>query len=407
MYKNIITPISILLFVFLFFVYPLHSQNKEKLKKDKQKIEKEIAYTNKLLKETKKNTQASLNQLVLINKQVKQREDLILNINSEIGLINSNIGSNNKSVEILKKDLSELKEQYAKMIYDAYINRNTNNKLMFIFAAKDFNQAYMRIKYMQQYSEYRKNQALQIQSKQTELSQKVIELEGLLVDKKDLLGTQSNEKKKLDEERNLKSQTVNSLQQKEKELAKTLKEKEAAANKLQKAIESIIAEEIKKAADRAKKATPTATTFTLTPEEMALSKNFAANKQKLPWPLARAVISSYFGENPQPVIPGIKVNNKGIDLVTSDGSKARVVFDGTVVRVIEMPVYRNVIIISHGEYYSVYSKLDAVYVKQGDKVKTKQDIGVVHTNAEEAKTELHFEIWKGDAFLDPVLWLVK
>jgi len=409
MFKNITTYIIIFLLVSVFFAFStsLLAQSKEKLKKDKQKIENEIAYTNKLLKETKKNTQTSLNQLVLINKQVKQREELILNINSEIGLINNNISSNNKSVEILKKDLAELKGQYAKMIYDAYINRNTNNKLMFIFAAKDFNQAYMRIKYMQQYSEYRKKQAEQIQSKQSELTQKILELEGLLVNKKDLLGTQHNEKKKLDEERNLKSQTVNLLQKKEKDLARTLKEKEAAANKLQKAIEAIIAEEIKKAADRAKKATPTAKTFTLTPEEMALSKNFAANKQKLPWPLTRAVITSYFGENPHPVIPGIKVNNKGIDLATSDGSKARVVFDGTVVRVIEMPVYRNVVIISHGEYYSVYSKLDAVFVKQGDKVKTKQDIGVVHTNAEEAKTELHFEIWKGDAFLDPVLWLVR
>lgn len=405
--KTLHINILLLIAFLIFFNYSLYSQNKEKLKKDKQKIEKEIAYTNKLLKETKKNTQVSLNQLVLINKQVKQREELILNINSEIGLINNRIASNNKSVEILKKELSELKDQYAKMIYHAYINRNSNNKLMFIFAAKDFNQAYMRIKYMQQYSQYRKKQAEQIQAKQAELTQKIAELENLLSDKKNLLGKQHNEKKKLDDERNLKSQTVASLQKKEKELAQTLKEKETAANKLQKAIEAIIAEEIKKAADRAKKATPTAKEYSLTPEEMALSKNFASNKQKLPWPLTRAVITSYFGENPHPVMPGIKINNKGIDLATSSGSKARVVFDGTIVRVIEMPIYRNVVIVSHGEYYSVYSKLDEVYVKQGDKVKTKQDIGLVHTNNDEAKTELHFEIWKGSVFLDPVMWLVK
>ena len=324
-----------------------------------------------------------------------------------MGFINDNIASNNKSVEILKKELSELKDQYAKMIYHAYMNRNINNKLMFVFAAKDFNQAYMRMKYMQQYSEYRKKQAEQIQIKQLQLTQKIAELQGLLSDKKNLLTSESTEKKNLDTEKDVKSQTVTSLQKKEQELAKTLKEKEAAANKLQKAIETIISEEIKKAAARAKIATPSAKTYTLTPDEMALSKNFAANKQKLPWPLVRAVITSTFGENPHPVIPGIKVNNKGIDMATSVGSKARSVFDGTVIRVIEMPVYHNVVIISHGEYYSVYSKLDAVYVKQGDKIKTKQDIGMVHTNTEESKTELHFEIWKGDAFLDPAQWLAK
>ena len=405
-FKN--TPYTLLLlFVFLVLPFHLFSQKKEKLKKDKQKIEKEIAYTNKLLKETKKNTQVSLNQLVLINKQIKHREELIVNINSEMGYINDNISGNNKTVEILKKDLSELKGQYAKMIYHAYINRNVNNKLMFVFAAKDFNQAYMRMKYMQQYSQYRKRQAAQIQLKQSELTQKISELEGLLYDKKNLLTSEHDEKIKLDGEKNMKSQTVTSLQKKEQELARTLKVKEAAANKLQKAIESIISEEIKKAADRAKKATPTAKTFTLSPDEMALSKNFASNRQKLPWPVLRGVITSNFGENPHPVIPGIKVNNKGIDMATSSGSKARAVFDGTVIRVIEMPVYRNVVIVSHGEYYSVYSKLDAVYVKQGDKVKTKQDIGIVHTNSEEAKTELHFEIWKGDVFMDPALWLAK
>jgi len=398
----------ILLSFFLLFNLQLFPQkNKEKLKKDKQKIESEIAYTNKLLKETKKNTQSSLNQLVLINKQIKQREDLIKNISAEINYINSKIAANNKAVEILKKELAELKAQYAKMIYHAYIHRNTNSKLMFIFASKDFNQAYMRMKYMQQYTQYRKKQAEQIKAKQEELAQKITELENLLSDKKTLLGNQSNEKKKLDNERTEKSKTVSSLQKKEQELARTIKEKEAAAQRLQKAIEAIIAEEIKKATERAKKTNPAATIYTLTPEEMALSKNFAANKQKLPWPLLRGVITSNFGENPHPVIPGIKVNNKGIDIATSSGAKARAVFDGTVVRVFEMQIYRHVVIISHGEYYSVYSKLDAVYVKQGDKVKTKQELGVVHTNDDEAKTELHFEIWKGDIFLDPAQWLAK
>lgn len=401
--------INILLAVLLVICMPFitTAQNKEKLRKDKQKLEKEIELTNKLLQETKKNTKNSLNQLVLINKQIRQREDLIRNISSEIAYINTQIAGNNKSIEILKKELSALKEQYARMIYHAYLNRNAHNKLMFVFASEDFNQAYMRIKYLQQYGQYRRKQAEQIQEKQAELTRKVQELEVHLADKRNLLAAQGNEKKKLDGEKDEKSQTVASLQKKEKELAKTLKQKEAAAQKLQKAIESIIAEEIRKAAERAKTKEPKGTTYSLTPEERELSKSFASNRQKLPWPLAKAVITSYFGEHPHPVLPGIKVNNKGIDMGTEAGSRARTVFDGTVVRVIEIPMYRNVVIISHGEYYSVYSKLETVFVKAGDKVKTKQEIGKVLTNAEEGKTELHFEIWKGKDFLDPSLWLAK
>jgi len=400
----------ILIVMCLFFanVLTVFSQDKEKLQKDKKKIEEEIALTNKLLKETKKNTQSSLNQLVLINKQINQREQLIRNINSEINYVNGLIAKNNHSREILNKELAELKEQYARMVYNAYLNRNSYNTLMFIFAAQDFNQAYKRLKYMQQYSEYRRKQSEKIHLKQTELAKKAAELESLLSDKRTLLASQNNEKLLLDNQKNEQSKTVSALQKKEKELSKTVKEKEAAARKLQKAIEAIIAEEIKKAAERAKKNTgATTTTFKLTPEEMALSNNFASNRQKLPWPLTQAIVTSTYGDNPHPTLPGIKINNKGIDMGTSSGSKARAVFDGTVVRVLEMQMYHYVIIISHGEYYTVYSKIETPYVKAGDKVKTKQDIGLVYTDTQESKTELHFEIWKGNTNMNPINWLAK
>jgi len=383
----------------------VYSQSKEKLQSDKKKIEQEIAYTNKLLSETKKSTQVTMGQLVLINNQIKQREQLIRNINAEIRSLNNSIETHNKSIEILKKELSELKEQYARMIYYAYKNKSAYNRLMFIFSASDFNQAYKRMKYMQQYSEYRKKQAEQIVEKQQELEAKLIELELFLSEKKDLLSAQNKERSALDSQRDDKSKAVAGLRQKEQELSRTLREKEAAAQRLQKAIETIIAEEIRKAAERARKAS--STEIALTPEERALSNNFVANKGKLPWPLVRAVVTNFFGEQPHPVLPGIKVSNKGVDMATTKGAKVRAVFDGSVIRVIEMPMYRNVVIVSHGEYFSVYSKLDQVYVKVGDKVKTRQDIGLVYTNNEEGKTELHFQVWKGSVFLDPLHWLAR
>lgn len=395
----------------LFFFVQYHAtvvkaQTKEELQRDKRRIEQEIAYTNRLLSETKRTTENTINHLVLINNQIKQRESLINNINAEVRSINNSIATHNKEIELLEKELKELKEQYARMIYYAYKNRSSFNRLMFIFAASDFNQAYKRMRYMQQYSEYRKKQADEIVAKQAELEARIKELERLLENRRALLNTQNQERQELNKQKNEKSQVVTDLRQREQELARKIRQKEAAADRLQKEIERIIAEEIRRAAERAREASPT-TEFALTPEEMALSNNFVANKGRLPWPLERAVVSSFFGENPHPVLPGIKVNNKGVDMVTTQGARARAIFDGTVVRVLEMPMYRNVVIVSHGEYFSVYSKLDRVLVRQGERVRTRQDIGVVYTNNAESKTELHFEIWRGSTFLDPMHWLAK
>ena len=392
--------------ILLFFFLPVYPQTKEQLQREKRKIEQEIAYTNRLLNETRQTTETTMGQLVLINNQIQQRERLIRNINTEINNLNNRIDANNKAIENLEKELEELKNQYAKMIYYAYKNRSAYNRLMFIFSAQNFNQAYRRMRYMQQYTAYRQKQAKQIVETQAELERRSEELEIQLADRRTLLNSQNQERRALSQEQNEKSQTVESLRQRAQNLTAQIRRKEAAAEELQNAIEKIIAEEIRRAAERAREAEPT-TKFKLTPEEMTLSRNFAANKGKLPWPLVRAVVSSRFGKNPHPILPGIIVNNKGVDMVTTPGAKARAVFDGTVIRVIEMPMYRNVVIVSHGEYFSVYSKLDRVLVRQGDNLTTLQDIGVVYTDNNESKTELHFEIWQGNEFIDPLEWLAK
>ncbi|MDD3875014.1 MAG: peptidoglycan DD-metalloendopeptidase family protein [Bacteroidales bacterium] len=390
----------------LFLNSAVYSQSKERLQQDKRRLEEEIALTNRLLNETKRNTQTSVSQLVLINNQIRQRESLIQNISSEIRQLNNSISANNESIEILKKELTELKEQYSKMIYYAYKNRSAYNRLMFIFSSKDFNQAYKRMKYIQQYSFYRKKQAEMIIEKQAELVIKVNELEQMLNNRRDLLTAQNEEKGKLDREKSDKNRSISELRQREQELNRTIREKQAAAQRLQRAIEAIIAEEIRLASERARRSSGN-TEIALTPEEMALSNNFISNKGRLPWPLLRAVVTGAYGENPHPVLPGIKINNRGIDMSTTQGAKARAVFDGTVIRIVEMPMYRNVVIISHGEYFSVYSKLDRVLVRQGERVRVRQDIGLVFTDTEESKTELHFEIWKGNTSVNPVEWLSR
>ena len=388
--------------------FPLSAQvgEKETLQQKKTEIEKEIEYTNKLLEETQKNRQASMNELAVINRKIDRREVLIQTISDELVILDRTILQNQQSLSELDAELKQLKDEYARMIYLAFLNRGAYDRLMFLFSSKNFNQAYQRMKYMQQYGDYRKQQAGQILEKQNELTEKTRVIEQQKMDKEALLSSKERELIRLDGEKNDKNVTLSRLGQKESELRKTLKEKEAAARKLQQALERIIAEEIRKSNEMMKtRAGESSATFALTPEERELSNSFASNMGKLPWPTERGVISSPFGEQAHPVLKGIKVKNNGIDILTNAGSPARAIFAGEVTRIIAVPKYHNVVIIRHGEFLSVYSNLDEVMVSKGEKIVTKQVIGSIHTDESSSRTELHFELWKGKELQDPLHWI--
>ena len=396
---------------FMVLVAPgLYGQDKKtQLQQKKAKIEEEINYTNKLLNETKKNKQVSLNQLVLLNKQIGKRQELISTISGEIGTLDKMIGETNDTIIRLTQTIKRLKEEYARMIYFASKNRNAYSRLMFIFSARDFNQAYQRLKYFQQYSSYRKNQVRVIQENQALLNEKIGLLQKQKSYKLSLKKSEETEKQKLTREKNEQDRTIKNLSQKEKELLKKLRDSEKAARKLQKAIEDLIAAELRKATEAAKKSgtkPKPENKFGLTPAELQLSSSFAGNKGRLPWPTERGVISSTFGEHPHPVLKGIKTRNNGIDITTSNGESARAVFDGDVTSTMTLPNYNNVVIIRHGEFLTVYSNLDQLYVKKGDKVKIKQKIGNIQAD-DSGKTRLHFELWQGKNIQNPESWILK
>jgi septal ring factor EnvC (AmiA/AmiB activator) len=406
--------IKIILFQVLagtLWVFPVNAQKdvKASLQTQKEQIERDIEYTNQLLDETKKSKSSSLNELAIINAKISKREELIAKMNEEIRLIDEKLSASNHEIDRLTHELAILKDEYARMIYYAFCNRKSYDKLMFVFSSRDFNQAYQRLKYLQQYSVYRQTQGKLIQKTQREISQQILVLEAQKREKQKLLDDLEVEKQKLDLTKEEKNNTIQSLSRKEVELKKSIKEKEKAARRLKEAIEAIIAEEMRLAAEAAKgkAATVSPEMFALTPEEQQLSDNFALNQEKLPWPTERGIIASTFGEHPHPVLSGVKVRNNGIDILTNTGSYARAVFDGVVTRVVTVPNYFKVVIIRHGEYLTVYSNLEEVTVTKGQKVATKQIIGRIHTDADKAKTELHFEIWKGKTLLDPSDWIAQ
>lgn len=395
-----------MLILLTFCAITAKGQGKQELQQKKKELQKEIVYTNKLLNETAENKKASINQLVQLNKKIGAREELIRTMNQEIALIDQAIDSNQTVLDSLSKTLKSLKDEYAKILRSAYKNRSAYDQLMFVFSSDDFNQAFKRLKYLQQFTRYRKNQVIKIEFTQEEINKQLVELEAVKQSKKNLLNSIENEFEKLGSEKSQKQTVVNQLQGREKELKKALQEKKKASEQLEKAIERIIAEEIRKAREAAKKAGKDSKGYPLTPEAKELSNSFTANQGKLPWPVLEGLITEKFGEHPHPALPGVKVQNNGIDITTTKGSIIRSIFEGEVTAVIIIPGGGKGVMIRHGEYLSVYTYFQELYVKKGDKVSTKQDLGIVVTD-DDNKTNLHLEIWKNTTKLNPELWLFR
>ncbi len=392
-------------------VYPFaqNQQTRDKLLDKKKQIEDEIAYYKKLIDETKKTKNLSINQLVLLKNQISKREDLIDEINGEMSLLESKINENMQKVQRSKDQLQAIKTEYAKIIYNAYKNRDAFDRMMFIFAAKDFNQAYQRLKYLQLYNEYLHQQVDLILNTTNQIIESNKQLELQKNTKKELLENSEQEKIKLTQEKEKKDSDVSQLRQKEADLKKQLKKKEEQARILRNKIESVISDEIKKSAFKSKKTVTTTTTVknVLTPEEIVVSDNFSGNKGKLPWPVERGVITGTFGEHPHPVLDGIKVKNNGVDISTTAGAAVRAVLSGTVSSIITITNNNKAVIVRHGEFFTVYSNLQSVSVSKDQHLSTKQNIGVASTNTDDGKTEIHFEVWQGKITCNPIEWLAR
>ena len=415
------------------------SQTKQNLESKKKKLNEEINQINSLLSETKAGKKSSLNQLVAINKKISIREELINTIMAEIHQLNRGIKQNEKEINKLKENLAKLKAEYARMIYFAQRNRDSYSRLVFIFASGDFNQAYMRLKYFQQYSQFRKQQAQEIVNAQNQLLVKVNELKEKRHEKNVLLGNEEEEKGNLNKEKQDQEVVLTELQKKEQDLKAELEKKKRDAENLQLAIKKLIAEEIKRKAEEAakaeaallakktaeKKTTEKKNTKTntkvkdtkevkkdavipeLSEEAVELSNDFANNRGKLPWPVTKGYICEPYGEHEHPAIKGFMMFNNGVEICCAMGSQARALFEGEVTAISISPTGGKLVIIRHGEYLTVYSNIGEVAVKTGEKVALKQSIGTILHNEDEGKSSLNFQVWKGQKTMDPEDWLQR
>ena len=391
------------------FSFAQTAKSRAQLEKEKEAVEKRLLEFDKILKQTAESKRVSLGQLSAVSKQLETRVTYIRTLSSEVALINKEITETEGRIKALENDLKNLKEEYAKMVYTSSKLNQGLTMTTFVFSSSTFKQFYMRIKYLKQYTDARKKQVEQIEKVTADLAAQRIRLEDKKVEKQQVINKEEEQRRQLARSRTDQQKIVSTLERQEIDLRKKIAEAKRQQQNLNNLIKRAIEEEIRRAEAEAKKANSTATkasgsSIPLTPEAAALSNSFAGNKGKLPWPVESGFISKKFGTHPHPTLKGIVEDNDGVDIQTNPNSQVRAVFDGEVTKVATVPGYGGTILIKHGEYYTMYSKLKVVSIKSGDKVKAKQVIGQVYTN-KEGVAEVHFETWKGLQPLDPSTWL--
>ena len=382
--------------VLLFLNGLLSGQTRTEIEEQRKKNLEEIAYVDNLLTSTSKEKSASLNALKILGNKLNLRESVIKGMGEEIALLNERIDFNKRAIEMMEEDLLALRREYSAAIVNSYKSKKTNPEIVFILSARDFNQGYKRVKYLQQVSKIRRNESEIISELIEEIAESKTRLENDLIRISDLQHREVLQKSLLQGEQSRKQRMVKSLSTKEGQLKRELEEKKKIAKKLERELARIIEEERKKSAVTA-----------LTPEQKLIGENFMDNRGRLPWPVERGVITSHFGTHQHPILKYVTEKNDGIDITGYGKTKARSVFKGEVTAISAIEGANMTVIIKHGKYLSVYHNLVNVKVKKGDFIETKQEIGDVFSDPKENNScTLKFMIFE-QKFLDPELWIAK
>ncbi len=394
-----ISKTKILLFFCICLNGRLLSQDINHLRSQREKSKSEILKTEELLKKTQENTKNEFQNLKLINRNISLRNGIIKGISNEINLLNEKIAKNASTIDTLEKQIVDLKIDYGNVIYKSYLNKSAYHRSQYIFAASDFNQAFKRLKYMQQYSRFRKGQAEKIELKREELREINRKQEEDKLNRKALLLDEQSEMAELNNDRKDQEIYLGKLNKQEKKIKRELEAQRATFNKLEREISKLIA---------AGTGSETSSSgMKMTPEEKIISHEFSQNKGRLPWPVARGVISMGHGRQNATGLKNVEIENLGIYIVTDDNASVQSVFDGKVSSILSLAGGNMAVLVKHGEYFSVYVNITAVKVKVGDTIKIKQEIGRASHDGKDGNPEFNFQIWKGKENLDPENWLAK
>ncbi|PWB25262.1 murein hydrolase activator EnvC family protein [Flavobacterium sp. HTF] len=399
------------------FMWAQDSQQ-EKLEQRKAQIQQEIRDNEKMLQSVKSKEKSAVNVILIQANKIKLKEKLINTTAKQEKLLTNDMYINQLQVNKLKRELKVLKEDYAKMILKSYKSRSEQSRAMFILSSENFLQAYKRAQYLKQYTSFRKNQGLEIQSKSAQLLDFNAKLDGQRQVKKKIIAENNKERVALEAEKKEQQKLVNSIKKDKNKIIADTRSKQQEAKRIDRQIDRLIREAIaeanRKAALEKAKDNPGSTASTaavssskiaLTPEGKLLAADFKANRGKLPWPVEKGFISLGYGDQPHPLVPSLTVHNSGVEITTEQGANARAVFEGEVSSIIVLSPINRAVMIQHGDYFTVYQNLSQVFVNKGDKVNIKQSIGKVRTSGDTGKTIIKFLILQNTSNNNPEGWL--
>jgi septal ring factor EnvC (AmiA/AmiB activator) len=397
-----------LLFLALIFSANLLAQtSREALEARRIQLQKDKDYINALLSNTKRTEKNLLVELIDLNKKIATSEQLINTINKENKELSNEIYKNQLTINQNKRDLEALKKDYAEMIYKSYKSKSQNSRIMFLLSSENFFQAYKRFQYMKQYTSFRKMQGEEIQIKTIELQALTDSLTVKKNQKQALLNEKKSEQSLIEKDRKEQQNVLTQVKKKESKYEKQIKEFIKEEARIDAQIDKIIRDAIAASNSKNNTTSTASGTFALTAEAKELASQFVANKGKLPWPVEKGYVSMYYGKQPHPIVTTATIESNGVRITTGEGSKARAVFNGTVLAVQVLSGNKKAVLIQHGNYITVYKNLENVLVSTGDKVQTKQEIGTIFTDKVTGKTILGFVLSQNSTTQDPASWIYK
>ena len=379
----------------------------KQLEARKEQLENEIREINRLLFAERKQKGSVLDQMEALNQKINRQQQLIRLTNQQSNLLNRQINANIRHISKLREDLKALKADYAKMIRKSYENRSHQNRLLFLMSSASFFQAFKRLQYMKQYTQFRKKQGEEIVARTDELNNLNTDLTRQRKEKELLIAQNRRIKDQLTGQVTSQQALLKTIRRNESAYTAEIDTKRKEARAIEREIEKLIRSAIAASNRGRGDAGVSSSRFSLTPEATLIANNFSANKGRLIWPVEKGIKKQGYGVYPDAVYPGIKHRSNGVIIATDQGAKARAVFEGEVIAVLAVPGGNKGVQIKHGNFISTYYNLSELYVKKGDKVEAKDQLGQIFTNGSNGLTQLKFYLYRDATRLNPEEWIFR
>ncbi|SDD70546.1 Septal ring factor EnvC, activator of murein hydrolases AmiA and AmiB [Pricia antarctica] len=403
---------NVIVFLYVFFSFGCHAvfsqvDEQEVLEAKREQLQKEIEQINLLLFDQKEKRGNVLEQMEALNQKIDVRQRLIDVTNEQSNLLDRKINTNVNAISELRAALAKLKEDYALMIQKGYQSKIQQSKLMFLLSSENFFQAFKRLQYIKQYTDFRRQQGEEIVIKTDTLTKLNIDLSEQRKQKERLIAENRSAKREMEQERNSQQSLLGSIRKDETKYASAIRDKQRETKEIDQQIEKLIKEAIAAENAASGKDNSDPSKFLLTPEAAIVANSFTANKGRLIWPVEKGFKSQGYGVYADAIYPGIKHESNGVVITTDAGAKARAIFRGEVIAILSIPGGNKAVQLKHGNFISTYYNLSTIYVKKGDRVDAKTILGDIYTNRSNGQTRLKFYLHQNTSKLNPEEWVYQ